>query len=378
MHLDPERKTLLMAMSENIDHLITTQFYSAGGGSLLQIRPVVQDLYRAARRKFEEPLTYLAARSLMERVKEADRVLILTGFIVIPSMRPESDGPVGAASLARALHLAFGATPIIVTEKESIDPIAAVCSVTGLHVDALENACSYRSKVALVPFPLAADKAQEAAVRLLDETQPSAIVCIERPSWNEKGVYHNGFGNDVTCLVAKTDHLIQEAARRNILTIGIGDGGNEVGMGCIQQEVKEIIPSGARCGCPCNAGIAAATATDVLVVSTIANWGSYGIEALLAAAFDAPHILHSPATERRILEEASRAGIVDPVYGTSERTVDGTPEEISVRIVELLGRILEIKVIEDWGKKKISAILERRAEMDEMVAKFGEYLASRE
>ena len=34
-------------------------------------------------------------------------MIITTGFIVPPWLRPENDGPVGAVNLARALNLAF-------------------------------------------------------------------------------------------------------------------------------------------------------------------------------------------------------------------------------------------------------------------------------
>jgi hypothetical protein len=378
MKFDKKRKDFVRNIAEVVDHLITTQFYSAGGGSHFQARPVIQDLYEAARENHREPLTYLAAMNLLERIKENDRVIILTGFIVAPTMRPESDGPVGAASLARALDLTFGATPVIVTEKENIEKFSALCQASGLQVDALEMATAYPRKVAILPFPLSIDRAKKAAADMLDRLSPSAIICIERPSSNEKGVYHNGFGFDVSCLVAKTDYLIEEAAKRNILTIGIGDGGNEVGMGCISEKVKEVIPTGAKCGCPCGSGITAVVKTDILVVATIANWGSYGIETCLAAAMNAPHILHSEETERKILEAASLAGIVDPALGTSERTVDGTPQEVSISIVNLMRQILDMKMIEDWGRDEVGKIVERRPEVEEMIKQFGAYLASKE
>jgi len=131
-------------------------------------------------------------------------------------------------------------------------------------------------------------------------------------------VYHNGHGLDVSNLVAKTDILIGAARSRGILTIGIGDGGNEIGMGLIEDAIKRVVPTGANCGCPCQSGIAAASETDAVIVSSVANWGSYGLEACLAIATDTPKVLHDGTSERSILEASIRAGIVDPSSGLSE------------------------------------------------------------
>ena len=53
-------------------------------------------------------------------------------------------------------------------------------------------------------------------------------------------------------------------------TIGIGDGGNEIGMGSIYRAVRAAnIPNGDKSACvvPC----------DHLIVATISNWGAIGL-----------------------------------------------------------------------------------------------------
>src|SRR5262249_34452758 len=52
------------------------------------------------------PLAFRAARGLIDSVRRHDRVLIVTGAGSGPLIpNGENDGPVGAAVLARALHL---------------------------------------------------------------------------------------------------------------------------------------------------------------------------------------------------------------------------------------------------------------------------------
>jgi hypothetical protein len=72
-------------------------------------------------------------------------------------------------------------------------------------------------------------------------------------------------------------HLLfsDPAAKRRWYTIGIGDGGNEIGMGSLP---KEIIES----GIPNGEVIAAATPVDSLIVAGVSNWGGYGLLAAMA------------------------------------------------------------------------------------------------
>jgi hypothetical protein len=375
MQIAEDRRVFARNLAEVIDRLITVQLYSAGGGSFFTAAPVVQRLYDAARALFGEPLTYLGAVRLLEAVGRSEVVLISTGFIVPIWLRPEADGPIGAASLARALDLAAEARAVIVTEAANVGMMEAVCRASGLQVDGLEAALATPRKVAVVGFPLDHEAARREATRLLDTLRPKAIVTVEKPSWNEKRVHHNGYGFDVSAIVAKVDYLIEQARERGILTVGIGDGGNEIGMGCIPKAVKAAIPTATKCVCPCGAGIAAATATDLLVVGTIANWACYGIEACLAALLGAPHILHDPATERRLLEAAAQAGMVDPVTGLAEARVDGLPAEIHVHLLDILARVLELKMTVAWGAGDVLKWVGRKDEVAEGIRRLGASLA---
>ena len=150
-----------------------------------------------------------------------------------------------------------------VAEKMITDHISPLCQACGFKVADYNEAKQYPRRIALETLPLADDVAKQEAKSVLDETNPSLIITIEKAAPNEKGVYHSGVGYDVSALEGKVSYLIEEAKNRGIFTIGIGDGGNEVGMGCIKETVKRVLRTGADCGCPCDAGTHSDIATDL-------------------------------------------------------------------------------------------------------------------
>src|SRR5689334_20222461 len=93
---------------EFIDRLVSTEMRAPGF-----IRGVTLPLYEAARQAQGAPLSFLAASALQERVKQGDYVFFLTGAGSVP-WRPhgETDGPLGAVSLGRALAIGLGARPV--------------------------------------------------------------------------------------------------------------------------------------------------------------------------------------------------------------------------------------------------------------------------
>ena len=78
-------------------------------------------LYDAARKVTDgRPISTFAAEKLMESVGRDDVVLFLTGAGLKPILpEGESDGPPGAAALARAVYRGFGAIPVDGLEGET-------------------------------------------------------------------------------------------------------------------------------------------------------------------------------------------------------------------------------------------------------------------
>ena len=123
-------------VAEIIDHLITTPVFS---GSSLASRPVVLDLYQAARAKFGNPLISDATERILSRSEISKKVVLTTGFLVPPWVEAETDGPVGTATLARSLNLGLDLVPIVVTEKSSVPKMRALLEAIGFRVRDLEN-----------------------------------------------------------------------------------------------------------------------------------------------------------------------------------------------------------------------------------------------
>lgn len=331
-----------LVVGENIDRLVT-----------LEIRPrnnltgVIGGLYGALREKLGQPLSLLAARRLMESVKARDVVIIATGAGQPPYLaRGETDGPPGAVALARALHLGLGAVPVLVGEERYLGPIEASARAIGLSPQPFEVARGMLYATSIVPLPLGSE---EGALGrdLFSKYNPKAVIAVEKPGANRAGVRHSATGlSRPSELFARLEELFEEARRRGVLTIGIGDNGNEIGFGTVEEAVRRYQRFGERCRCPCGQGVACATPADVVVVTGTSNWGAYGVEAALALLLGNPRLIHDGTLERRVVDACSQAGAADGATGMLTPTVDGTPLWLQGHLVELLSLLVEHATVE--------------------------------
>ena len=316
----------------------------------IRSRGSIGPLYDYARQKYGRSLTMLAARSLQERVTAGSVVMIATGWPDRPWISPdiaELDGPPGAAVLARALHLGCRAVPLVVIEEQLVRPMSAVLTGAGFRVlppDQAMAAIDSPSPIhaaAVLPFPAEMDAARAEARRLLDSYQPAALIAIEKGGMNDQGVIHNARGADTSADMAKVDLLFQAGLAEGVYTLGIGDGGNELGMGAIAEFIKENIPYGAQCQCPCGGGLAPATRTDLVIPAAVSNWGGYGVAAALAVLQEQPAVLHPPELEARILRLGADAGLIDGMTGWCNPGADGMADTIHVSVINLLRGVVE-------------------------------------
>lgn len=315
------------AVGENLDQLSTLDLRGDG---------VLRVLYGVARERQGAPLTLSAARALLDRVGCGDRVLILTGFLS-PPPHPETDGPIGSAVLAAALERACGAIPVFVCEQEVVPVLHAALRGAGLNpAPSLEAAASVPHPSVVLPFPLEHASAVTAATRLADEIAPTACVAVERPGANPQGQYHFAMGKNVSKGIAPVDLLYKEVASRGVLTVGVGDFGNELGMGAIYDAVRAETPAGANCGCGCGGGTACATSADVTVVVSVSDWGAYAISACLAHLKRDLAVLVGADVYRRILENAVRAGAIDGPTGYAVPFTDSIDDTFNAALLEVL------------------------------------------
>jgi hypothetical protein len=326
-------------IGNQIDKICNIEFHPGSGHS----RGFTDALYESARGVQGEPLTYLAAKRLMEVVHRGEIVLIVTGTGIdqwVPE--GETDGPIGCAALARALNRAFDSKAVVICEDAMLKPMRATLMAAGEYVYTEELFFKLKDKTTIVePFPLGKEAGRKRAVELIDKYKPVAVIFIERLGPNEEGIIHFVTGTVSSPEEMSYGHFIAEEAKtRGILTIGIGDGGNEVGFGMIYEDVKRITTFGSKCKCPCGKGVATVTATDVLIAAAVSNWGAYGIAAMLAFLKKDVSILHDEEIERRMIETCTINGCLDGMYMKPVPSVDGVSLKANQAIITLMHEVV--------------------------------------
>lgn len=221
---------------------------------------------------------------------------------------PETDGPPGAAVLGRALR-ALGADVGYVTDPVTVPVMAAALRALGEPADVR----AYGDDAG-------------AAADLLARARPTHLVAIERPGRVRSGDYLNMRGHSVAEWNRPIDDLFLEPG--GATTIGVGDGGNEVGMGNVRARLARQGALMARIACT--------VTVDHLVVAGVSNWGAYGIVAHLGHLAGRP-LLHAPAQERELVAACVEAGAHDGVTRRREPTVDALPLDAHAAVVALLG-----------------------------------------
>jgi|TARA_B110000263_G_scaffold62606_1_gene53840 hypothetical protein len=222
------------------------------------------------------------------------KVLIVTGFYIVYAKAPETDGPPGAAAIGEALST-IGYEVAYVTDKYSMD---AMKSVAG------DNQ--------VIEFPVVDHKESAEAARVILETEtPSVVIAIERAGLVGDGTYRNMHSTDISEYNAKIDHLFDQ----HPYSVGIGDGGNEIGMGNLRDEAASIerLPDD-----PC------VTTTTKLMIASVSNWGGLGLAAALSIK-KGQNLLPSIETENAWVHATYDAGAVDGPTGKHRPYVDGFP-----------------------------------------------------
>lgn len=322
---------IIVRAASAIDRLITID---------ISLRGVIDTLYRLATEKTDLPLSLAAARALVKSVQRGDVVFIATGWLDRPHISlkvAETDGPPGAVALARAVKRGLHAVPFLLVEEDLLTAMEVVTQAAGLKVLSPEEAMEAASSEApihaasVLSFPADLDRAANASAQLIQDYRPAAVVSVEKGGMNHEGNIYTSRGHDTTEYMAKIDLLMQRAKKAGITTIGIGDGGNEIGMGLIGEGIRRTLPFGDL--------IAPATKTDYLVTASVSNWGAYGVAACLAILLEKPEVFHDQLLERRVLHRCADAGLIDGVSGYVEESADGLPSQVHIALVTILAQL---------------------------------------
>ena len=232
--------------------------------------------------------------------------IIVTGFYILTAQSPETDGPPGAIAIGNALQT-LGYKVVYVTDKHS-HPL-----MTGL----------LGKKAEVIDFPIAGhEESKKFAAKVLKDVKPSVLISIERCGLTKEGVFLNMRGRDISEFNAKVDYLFSDFPH----SVGIGDGGNEIGMGNLAKEIPNyptLPPS------PC------VTKVSKLVVTSVSNWGGYGLVAAMSR-IKKKDLLISIKDEEALVKKCVELGAVDGPGATRVNQVDGfTLEENSLTVERL-------------------------------------------
>lgn len=316
-------------MGQNLDDLMNLDPRGYG---------ICRILYQAARSNAGEPLTIHGAKLLLTAIKPDDVVFILTGFVLLPFKKAETDGVISAVMLARSLVLACGAKPVIICPKEAELAIRNLAVVAGLHVyETADELIDYPTALGLQVFSKNPAEAEAQTDSLIQAFRPQAVISIEAPGANLHGEYHTSLGKNVTHLEAKADILFNKLQKCGVVSLAIGDLGNEIGMGSIGDQIRQFVPHMADggCDCPCGGGCLAASKADCLITATVSDWGCYGLMAALAFLKRDLHILHNRQMEKEALTVAAKSDLID-MYGWLRPAIDGIDMQMHLTIIDLM------------------------------------------
>jgi D-glutamate cyclase len=291
-----------------------------------------------------------SVRSLLDRGRD---VAIVTGFAIPMADGPvaETDGPPGAVMLADVLT-ALGRRVTLVTDeicKPVVQKAAESAGLEDLKVEASPVEVT-AAREWLREFPrnhpalthlIAIERvgpchSMETLTRQRRRGAAPIQEFAERVPPSHFGHCHNMRGEVIDGITAPLHQLFDLSLGPE--TIGIGDGGNEIGMGAIPWE--EIA---SRLGGQQVALIPCSTATTWTILCGVSNWGGMALAAGIAQAANEPQLALKWSEDRQqtVLDKLVRhAGAVDGAVRRRQATVDGLSHEDYFRPWREIERLL--------------------------------------
>ncbi len=180
----------------------------------------------------------------------------------------------------------------------------------------------------VIEFPIdgvAESKVHAAAI--LERVKPSLLISIERCGRTREDTYLNMRYVDISPYTARLDYLFDS----DIPSVGIGDGGNEIGMG----NLAEVIPTVESLP-----DYPAVNQVDRLVIASVSNWGGYGLVAALSQ-ISGKKLLPSVESETAMLHGMIEEGVVDGTTGEAVPTVDNFSAEENGALLARLHAVVD-------------------------------------
>jgi len=298
------------------------------------------------------------------------RLAVVTGF-TIPGTDPptaETDGPLGALFLARALA-PLGIGVALAADGTAVPALAAGLAACGLSdkvplADLPDQRGAYEGTIRDRHRSLAQDYLMQFTMRVGSFTHLIALERVgpghtresiasagESSAWEQfprevpeasRGRCHSMRGRDVTPYTRPAHLLFENPPGVMVggrVTIGIGDGGNEIGMGKLPwATIRKNISNGGLVACR--------VPTDHLIVAGVSNWGAYALAAgVRQLRRQAPDLtLYDIRREHELLRQMVDAGpLVDGVTSERTATVDGLPFDRSAEVFRWVGELVRAR-----------------------------------
>ncbi|OYW24355.1 MAG: hypothetical protein B7Z55_02420 [Planctomycetales bacterium 12-60-4] len=267
------------------------------------------------------------------------RVWILTGFYVPRGTPPaaETDGPIGAAFLAASL-LDCGMKPLLLTDRWCWKAVQTAAAAYRLPPDAV------------VACPDSESEVRNWSERLFNEQGGpplTHVISVERvgpahrpDTWSDAALAgsfrnrvpegnwnrcHNMRGEIIDEFSPPLYAAIEWVSKHHpgVRTVGIGDGGNEIGMGTIPySELRKRLVEPQASQIPCR------IATDWTILAGVSNWGAMALAAAVCwqrGCLDSLRAADRRTEELRLKSLVEQGPAVDGVTRLQEPTVDGLP-----------------------------------------------------
>lgn len=271
----------------------------------------------------------------------ARSVAIVTGFCTLSADPPaaETDGPPGALYLARAL-LALGIRVQLVSDCFGVPVLRAGCRSWNLPEAMIveapwrpgESGAHHECSRWCFDFAVNNDW-----THLISIERPGPCSTLrpraDDPPWShspalevkpgEAGHCKNMRGEVIDSVTAPLHTMFQISplSPMAIATIGVADGGNEIGVGKLRwQQVHEAL------GGTADEIIICPIPTDFLLLAGVSNWAAYALAGAVCILREQRQLLADwPVEDHGRLIEAlvSEGGAVDGISGARTATVDG-------------------------------------------------------
>lgn len=215
-------------------------------------------------------------------------VLILTGFYILNAGAIETDGLTGSRVLWHVLR-ALGREPLIPADAITYPVLSRIFPAD-----------------AILEFPIDnPDNSRQRATEIFSGYSPGAVIAIERPGPMSDGTFRNAAGHDISSFCSHMEYLWPD----KILKIGIGDGGNELGMGRLSGRFTDSCP-------------VCAIGSDCTLLGSTSDFAAWCLGAALEIV-TGKNLLPPPESIETLLGDLHQLGVVDGLSGKPAQSIDG-------------------------------------------------------